>query len=198
MSVPETPKLSVGEKISAMLEILKGSSSRETGDILKAVAAIKNLRVVSAERSFAQPSTKAKAGGEVKTKQKPKAAVWKTQEWEAAGKEHQVLVQAVKESSEADRPDLILRLREKESSMKLLKKKLQGKGLGAPQGGASAVIAAALAAIAEEAENPASEDEASEDAASEDEMSYPVGQAPWSTYVDTTGLIDITKISPRV
>jgi hypothetical protein len=173
MKVPETPKLSVGEKISAMLEILKGSSNREVGDILKAVAAINNLRVVSAERSFAQPQSKTKVKDEAKTKQRPKVAVWKTQEWETEQKEHQVLVQAVKESDEANRPGLILRLRDKESSMKLLKKKLQGKGSGAPQGGAAAVIATALAAIAEEEEDLTSQE----------------GYDPSATVVDTTGLI---------
>jgi hypothetical protein len=160
MSVPETPKLSVGEKISAMLEILKDGSNREVADILKAVAAIKNLRVVSADRSFAQPSSKTKVKGETKTKQKPKAAVWKNNEYVLAEKEHQNLVQAIKESSEADRPGLILKLREQESSMKLIKKKLQGKGSSALQGRAAVAIAtvpvttvAVLPAIAEEVDD---------------------------------------------
>lgn len=130
----ETPSLSpeavfsLAGKISGLLS---GVSKKQQREILSLVASQQSYRLVPIGVAIATPSQR---GGAIAPKPKDKGVAQvapsfdKTNpEWVRLNKERDTLVSQLKSAPEADKPQLKTALRETESALQTLKRKLQGK-----------------------------------------------------------------------
>lgn len=127
---PHSSGTSMYEKLSAIDEILRGSSKEETKKILTMLASTRGLQVMVANRplaAVAAPQTSKSGGAAKKASKAPSKAAWKSDPaWIAIQERHAAAVAAVRNAEEEAKAPLVDSLREIEVEIRALKQQFKG------------------------------------------------------------------------